>query len=147
MSIPSILAGAAGRALRSLQPLTTPTKGLDALVVVQRAMPEMAAALGDDAAKALGKRLFDASRSGSTRTAASRETVRLGLQELESAARTTARKRLFIGSLGISGALAGIIAVRNAAGSGGGGDQIAPGPLPEPGAPGGGGGGSGGSWS
>jgi hypothetical protein len=143
MSIPSILTGAAGRALRSLQPLTTPTKGLDALVVVQRAMPEMAAALGDDAAKALGRRLFDASRSGSTRTAASRETIRLGLQELESAARSTAKQRVIIGSLGIGGALAGIIAVRNA-GSGRG-EPMAPGPLPGHGAPGGGG--SGGSWS
>lgn len=130
MALPTILSGAAGRALKSLQPLTTPTKGLDALVVVHRAMPDMASALGDDAAKVLGKKLFDASRGGSTRTAASREQIRLGLDELQSAASSTATKRIVIGSLAVGGALAGLLALR---GLGSGSDSIpmAPGPIGE----------------
>ncbi|MCW2922017.1 MAG: hypothetical protein JWL76_1891 [Thermoleophilia bacterium] len=123
-----ILTGAAGRALRTLTPLTTPTKGLDALVLVHRATPDMAKALGDDAAKALGKKLFDASRSGSTRTATSRETIRLGLEELSDAASATARKRMVIGTLGLGGALAGLLALRGAA-SGGNSVPMAPGPI------------------
>jgi hypothetical protein len=135
MAIPTILSGAAGRALRTLTPLsTTNTQGLDALVLVNRALPDMVSALGDDAGKALGKRLFDASRSGSTRTATSREQVRIGLDELQSAASSTATKRVVIGSLAVGGALAGLLALRGA-GSGGDSQPMAPGPIGEDRAP------------
>lgn len=118
MTIPTILSGAAGRALKALTPLTTPTKGLDALVLVNRAMPDMKAALGDDAAKALGARLFDASRSGSTRSAASREQVRVGLETLEAAAKSTASRRGMIGgSLTLGGSIAGVVGLAGADGS------------------------------
>ena len=129
MAIPTILSGAAGRALKALTPLTTPTKGLEALRVVHRAMPEMTRALGDDAAKVLGKKLFDASRSGSTRSAASREQVRIGLDMLEAAARSTAQKRIAIGTLAVGGALAGLLALRGVGAGGDHGTPMAPGPL------------------
>ena len=128
MAIPTILSGAAGRALKALTPLTKPTDGVNAFVLVGRAMPDVKVALGDDAAKALHKVLYRATRSGSTRTAASREQVRIGLDTLEAAAKSTAQKRVVIGTLGLGGALAGLLALRGGAG---GSDSIpmAPGPI------------------
>lgn len=129
MAIPTILSGAAGRALKALTPLsTTNTRGIEALAVVTRATGDITKAIGDDAGKALAKRVFDASRSGSTRSAASRDTIRAALDTLEGAAKSTAQKRVLVGSLAVGGALAGLLALRGL-GSGSHSTPMAPGPI------------------
>ncbi|MCW2927547.1 MAG: hypothetical protein JWM86_1515 [Thermoleophilia bacterium] len=129
MSMPTILTGAAGRALRTLTPLTKPTGPIEALRIVHRAMPDMASALGADRGRTLGKAMFDASRRGSTHSAAGREQIRLGLDELAGAASDTARRRLvFATALGAGGAVAYAASHRST----GEGEQIwAPGPIGE----------------
>ncbi len=129
MSIPTILSGAAGRALNTLRPL----EGMAADVAASRTLINSAK---DDLAKALGgtrQPAFSAELHATSRNFASGlagpEGIRGALDELSSAARTTAvRRGVVIGSLAAGGALAGVLALRGGAGSGDG-QIMAPGPI------------------
>jgi hypothetical protein len=105
MPYPTILSGAAGRALQTLRPLAKPTDPFRALKLLTGAKPDMVVALGAERARTIGKSMFEGSRT--SKTAVGREQVRLGLDALQEVATQTARKRTIIGGATLGSAFAG----------------------------------------
>lgn len=117
MTISTMLTGAAGRALRTLQPLETVAAGdrTAAKVLINSARDDIGKALGAGRRSSFSAELHAAAGNLHGGVGNGATDIAAGLGELAAAGRRTAATRVTIGAVGVGAGIAGVasLAIRN----------------------------------